>query len=268
MKRLLTEIRIAGYIMKKNLANALGLRTAFFMQVFGMFINDFAFVIIWTFFFKAFGSINGWNAIDSVGLMAMVAFAFGIAFSFGNGARTLAQKVHEGALDGFLTRPRDLYATIITSNINISAIGDIVFGLVAGTIYAIAVHLSFGQILLMIGLIIPGALIFLNFSFIGSMIGFLLPDAQEISKHFFELIASPSHYPAGLYQGSLRFIFLFIVPALAVGGLPIEAVKNMNYLLFGFIWLQAILWTLLTYFLLHKLIKRYESGNLLGGVSS
>jgi uncharacterized membrane protein YciS (DUF1049 family) len=51
---------------------------------------------------------------------------------------------------------------------------------------------------------------------------------------------------------------------MAIAGLPVEAVKNLDILKILFVWGLAVIWTVIALFILKQGIKRYESGNLTG----
>ena len=258
------EMRIAYYLIKSNVLNEMELRSAFIIQTIGMFLNDFAFVIVWIFFFRTFGSINRWSVNETIALQGFVAFVFGLCFAFGSGVRYLPKRINNGSFDNFLTSPRTIYMRILASNSDTSAFGDILHGVVMLSVYVYLAHLSLLQVATLVTLIIPAVLILINFSLVSSLVGFLLPDAEAIARSIFELLLAPGMYPTTLYQGTIRFLFLFGIPALAIGGLPVEIVRDMSLPWYLIIWLLAILWTLIAVFLLNTLVKRYESGNLIG----
>jgi ABC-2 type transport system permease protein len=138
------------------------------------------------------------------------------------------------------------------------------FGLILLVVYFIIANLSIAQAILLLMLLIPSTLILTNFALITSCIGFFIPDADELSKNAFEIMFGPSLYPSGVYQGAMRIFFLFILPTMAIAGLPVEAVKDLNLNQIFYVWALAIIWTLIALFVLKQGIKKYESGNLTG----
>ncbi len=248
----------------RNISSAAELRVSFLMQVVGMMINNVTFVVIWLLFFGAFGSINGWTGKEVLALQGFLAIAYGFAFSFFAGATELPNIINNGSFDSALLTPRNLYLRILTLTTRTSAVGDILFGIVLSTIYAFITHESALQILIMALLLLPSIVIITNFSLITSCIGFFIPDSSEIATYSFDLMFGPSLYPSGVYQGVVRFIFLFILPTIAIAGLPVEAVKNVDVLKISIIWILAVFWTLAALWVLRKGVKRYESSNLTG----
>ena len=258
------EIQVAFYIIKTNFQNETELREAFLLQVFGMFLNDFAFVLIWVFFFKAFGSINGWSTNETIGLQGFVALVFGICFTFGGGMHNLPRKINNGSFDNLLLSPCSLYMRIATGAMDTSAIGDMLFGIALLVLYTILAQLSPLQISIMLSLVIPAVLIFINLSLLSSLVAFIVPDSERLARSIFDTFFSPSMYPSALFQGLMRFLFFFGIPALAIGGIPVEVVRDVNPTWYGLVWAVAIFWTLLANWGLRLAVRRYESGNLIG----
>ncbi len=69
----MNEIKFALYSIKKNIQSSAELRTSFLMNVFGMAINNTAFIILWGFFVNTVGKIGGWTVADIIGLQGFVA---------------------------------------------------------------------------------------------------------------------------------------------------------------------------------------------------
>src|SRR3990167_859684 len=133
---MIKELSFALYAIKKNIQSSAELRTSFLMNIVGMTINNTAFIILWGFFVKSVGVIGGWTVADIIGLQGFVAICFGIVFSAGAGIRKLADYTASGAFDRFMLSPKNLLVRIATSSFGVSALGDIVFGIVCLGIYA------------------------------------------------------------------------------------------------------------------------------------
>jgi ABC-2 type transport system permease protein len=158
---MLKELRFAFYAIKKNIQSSAELRTSFLMNVIGMAINNTSFVILWIFFVQSVGIIGGWTAADIIGLQGFAALAYGIVFSIAIGIRKLPDYVASGAFDRFMLSPKNLLVRVATSAFSAAAVGDIVFGVVCLTIYAVLIQASLFQILMMALLVVLASTIFL-----------------------------------------------------------------------------------------------------------
>lgn len=259
-----SEALMSVEYIKHNITAAAELRISFIMQVIGMMLNDISFLIVWLVFIKAFGNVNSWGSAEVIALQGFVAIIYGFTFAFFAGVSELPNVINTGAFDGILLTPRNLYFRILTLVTTTSAIGDILYGIILFIVYIILGHLSLTQILLFSSLLIPATLITTNFALVTACIGFFIPDSQEVARYTFEIMFGPSLYPAGVFQGWMRFIFLYVIPTLAIAGLPIEAVKSLDIYKVVIIWILAIAWSFITFLVLYIGVRKYESGNLTG----
>lgn len=258
------ELRALRVTFQKNLAGAMELRTGFILQIVGMMVNNIAFLAGWLFFFQLFGSINHWSGPETFGLQGLVALVYGLGFTFASGTVSLTDYVHQGVFDQFLLSPRNLYLRILSSKLRVSAIGDCLFGLVLIMIYIIQAKLGLGQILMLLLFLPPATLLFCNISLLTSLVAFMIPDSGVLSRNLFEAFFAPSMYPGALYQGWVRGVFLYLIPSLLIGSLPVEAVRDHRVTLLVLTWILSALWMLLTMLVLKNALRRYESGNLTG----
>jgi ABC-2 type transport system permease protein len=260
---MLKEIKFAFYAIKKNIQSSAELRTSFLMNVFGMMINNTAFIILWVYFIKSVGIVGGWTPADIVGLQGFLALSYGIIFSFGNGIRKLPEYVSSGGFDRFMLSPKNLLVRIATASFNASAIGDMAFGVICLVIYAFLIHVTFYQIMIILLLFILSTTIFLAFSIIIFSSSFFFTDSSVVSSGLFELFLTPSLFHGGAFQGAMRFVFTFILPSLLVGTLPVEAVKDMSLFKLFIIGIFAIVWMVISIKIFNKAVKKYESSNFM-----
>lgn len=263
-QRIKTELRFARYMTGTNLQGAMELRASFFLQVFGMMLNNTAHLMLWIYFFHVFGTINGWTSVEVIGLQGILALVFGIGMSFANGISHLPEYVDRGVFDQFLLSPRNLYIRIMINRMGVSSLGDILFGTLLIIVYLVMASATPVQLLILLSLLPPVVCLFINYLFVINLIGFLIPDASSLVKNLFMLQLAPSMYPYALFQGFFRIFFIFIVPGLTTAGLPIDVVRSFHLKDYAIVWIVSIAWTALALFLLKKAVRRYESGNLTG----
>ena len=257
------ELRFAIYAIKKNIQNSAELRTSFLMNIIGMSLNNTAFIILWVFFVKSVGIINGWTIADIIGLQGFSALCFGIVFSVGGGIRKLADYTASGAFDRFMLAPKNLLIRIATSSFGVSALGDIVFGIICLGIYAFLINATIYQILLIAWLIIISSTVFLAVVIAVYSTSFFFVDASSITGSLFELFLTPSLFHGGAFQGGIRFVFTFIIPSLLIGALPVEIVRDLSFYKLLLITTLAIIWFILSIKIFHHAIKKYESSNFM-----
>ena len=226
-KIFMKEMRFALYAIKKNIQNNAGLKTSFFMNIFGMVLNDIAFIIIWVSFVKSVGVINGWTASDIIGLMGFSTFCFGFVLSVGDGLRRMPDHVSSGAFDRFLLSPKNLIPRIATSSFGSSAVGDMLLGIICLIFYGLLIHASLTQVLLIL---------------IIHCTSFLFVDSEQITLGVFNFFLTPTLFNGGAFHGIMKFIFVFIIPSLLVGAIPVEIVRDISLRKLLMISILAIFW--------------------------
>ena len=125
-------------------------------------------------------------------------------------------------------------------------------------------ELTLIQLLLSILLIIIASIIFYSFSLICMSISFYLMDGHNVSQGFYGLFLSNSLYHGGAFTGVLRIIFIFVVPSLLLGAVPVEIIKTLSLSNLLLIILLAIFWFMVSVKFFYKSLKKYESNNLFG----
>ena len=257
------ELYFAIYAIKKNIQSSAELRTSFLMNIIGMAINNTAFIVIWVYFVKSVGVVGGWTAIDIVGLQGFIGMCYGIVFFLGTGIRNLASYTASGAFDRFMLSPKNLIIRVATSAINVSALGDIVYGVVCLLVYTIIIHASFYQIFLIIFLIIVTTVTLLSVVIAIYSLSFFFTDANSVTGSLLDLFVSPALFHGGAFQGATRLIFTFIVPSLLLGALPVEIVRDVSLNKLLLVSVLAILWFIGANKFFYYAVKRYESSNFM-----
>ena len=258
------DIKLALLNIKKNFQNAKELKSSFITSIIGMCINNIAFIVLWYYFGAIVGTINGWEPIDVFGLYGFSAASFGLVCAFLYGIFNIPSYISTGNFDKYLLTPKNTLLKVATSAISTSAIGDLLFGVICFTIFAIASKLSFLQIIISIILLLFATIIFFAFSLICMSISFYLMDGENVSYGIYYMFVSGSLYHGGAFTGILRAIFIFIIPSLLLGALPVELVKSMSLGSISLLGILTIFWLIISIIFFYKSLKKYESNNFFG----
>ncbi len=257
------ELRFAFYAIKKNIASSAELRTSFLMNVIGMTINNTAFILLWIFFVHSVGIINGWTAADIVGLQGFAALAYGAVLSVAMGIRKLPEYVSSGVFDRFLLSPKNVLIRLATSAFSPSAVGDVIFGIVCLGIYATLLHATYGQMVLGLFLAMISILVFLSCAVIAFSVSFYFMDAQNVAHGIFEIFFTPALFHGGAFQGIMRFVYTFLIPALLIGTLPVEIVRDTSLSQFSLVAGLSVGWFILAVWIFNRAVRKYESANFM-----
>ncbi len=264
MKTLLNEISFYCMQLKQNFRNQRALHMSFFLQIIGMFINNLSFFVIWIMFSRSIGPINGWGPMQTFGMLSVSILVYGIVHTFFGSTGNMHVFVPTGQFDALLTKPKSLYIRMINAEFSVSAIGDLIQGILGVIIFLCFVQPSLQQIFIILMLIPPAVIIHIAFALTCDCVAFWLPNTDSLTKALYDLIMLPSTQPISLLQGVIRFFYLFVIPALLIAGTPIEAFTTSNWKLFCLSYTIAVTWFLISYFVLKYSLRRYESGNSIG----
>lgn len=253
-------ISLTWEMTKSSILSAMEYRVSFLVQVFGMLVNDIALVAIWLIFFQKFPSINGWQFQDTAMLFALTTVNFAIVMIFARGAFELSKTIARGELDYYLSFPKNVLWHASVSKTDISAIGDLLFGLI---IFFFSGDISFEKIGLFAVIGVLTALIFLNFIIITQSITFYVGNFEEAAEQMFHALLGFTLYPQTAFYGALKIIMLTIIPAFFIATLPVQLIQKFNLEFFLILLGFWILTTIIATIIFRRGLRRYESGNLI-----
>ena len=159
--------------------------------------------------------------------------------------------------------PKNILARVCTSSFGVSGLGDIVFGIVCLIIYGFLIHVNLLQILLIIVLVVLSTMLFFAVAVACYSASFYFDDAAFVVSGLFDLFFTPSLFHGGAFQGAMRAFFMFVIPALLVGTIPVEIVKDISMGKLAIVTIFTALWLVLSIKIFNRAIRHYESSNLM-----
>jgi len=264
MKEIVKEIKFALESIKQNIKSSAELRASFLTSLFGMMINNSAFLVIWMSFGNLAGNMGGWQTIDYLLSYGMVALSFGVCYGFFAGIRYLPEIVRFGDLDKFLLSPKNVLLRISVSKFEASAIGDLAFGMICVSAWVfITGNSSIFTLLNILFFTLSASLIFFFYGVAANSLAFYFADSRIIIQGVWEMLLTPAIFYGGAFQGIIKNVFIFIVPAMLLGNLPLEIIKhptlNMYLLTVGI----TFFWIVFSIYIFYKSIRKYESSNFI-----
>lgn len=240
------------------------LRTAFMVQIVGMMLNNIGLMAAWLFLFERFGTLNGWDAADFIGVQGINMVIFGITILFSAGLPELPRYIDQGAFDTFLTKPSSVLLQIMSSRIEIATMGDVLLGLGLIGWYILVAGVSWLAVGMFLLACVIGIILMWCFTLLPFLLAFYLFDSEKTARNIAFFYLDVGIYPTGVLSGALRTIFLTVFPGMFIGVVPLEVLRDMNwqYLLLGL--LVAGIWLAISLWLFRRSLKRYESANLVG----
>ncbi len=252
------ELRFLLAVWKANLLSAMEFRASFISQVVGMMLNDAAYFVFWLIFFERFKFVHGWGLQDMLLIYGLVAVSYGVGlYLFGN-ALLLGDVITKGQLDYYLSLPRPVLLHVLASRSQMSAAGDILFGLLTFFFAGQVTLDAFARYLLGV---LGSTVIFISFLVIVQSLAFWLGSVQLLGTFATNAIITFAIYPSRLFDVSARLLLFTLVPAMLVGAVPAELVRGFTWERAGLLVLGAGVFFALAGVVFYRGLRRYESGS-------
>ena len=249
-----TKLSIKFALMREMLNKA-----SFIANIFFMVLNNSAMVVQWVVLFALKPEFGGYTLKQVLLLWAMAAGAFGFSRFFFKKAFSLSEVINSGKLDAFLVQPKSVLLAAITSDVEVSAIGDMLFSLIFFCIYGF----SFTGLILFVLFCILGGFILTAISVILNSLSFWIGNADMLADVGNSLMINFATYPDGIFKGIVKWILYTIIPLGVVVYLPIKTIVSFNPL-YLFIIITATIVIVATAILLFNIgLKKYSSTNLM-----
>lgn len=245
---------------KMNLAGAMEFRMSFWLQVVTMMVNNAVWIFFWGVYFNRFPLVNGWQMQDVMMMWAVSAAGFGFsAVLFGN-AYSLANIVATGQLDTYLAQPKPVLLHVLVSRMSVSAIGDILFGLI---LFALFGDLSWLGIVKFAVALCLSTMIFTYFTVLTQSLAFYIGNAEGLGHQFFITFLTFATYPTDIFRGIGRMVLFTVIPAGFISYLPLGLLREMQTpFLLATVAAVTVLAVCATWSFSRGL-KRYGSGNMM-----
>jgi ABC-2 type transport system permease protein len=254
---------ILDYV-RANFLIALEYRATFIGQVFGMLLNDIMWIAFWVIYFTRFPVLEstegGWRIEDVLAMWAVVGVAFGLSMGFFGNALRMAQMISQGDLDYYLSLPKNVLLHVLVSRMDLTALGDILFGT---GLFVFFLKPSPDRVLTFLLVSVCGGVVFLAAAILWQSLAFWLGNAEGLATQMWNALILLSTYPAPLFRGAVKLVIFTAVPAAFMSHIPVQLLR-----VFDPAWLAAELAfaggaLALAVFVFYRGLRRYESGNLM-----
>ena len=254
-----SQFRVSALSIKYALMKEMLNKVSFFSNIIFMILNNASFIIQWIVIYSIKDNVGGYQLKDVILLWGMAAATFGVSRFFFKNAFNLSDIITNGKLDAFLVQPKDVLLSAITTDVEVSAIGDMLYGYIMLAIYGISIK----NVLIFTLLAICGGLIVVSISVIFSSFSFWFRKADMISDTANSLMVNFATYPSGIFKGFAKIALYTIVPVGVSVYMPVDVIRNFNIYSFFIVIVTCITLVALSYVVFNKGLKRYSSSNLM-----
>ena len=256
------NLKLIFSYFKLNFKKEYKYKASFYMQMLMMVLNDLFFIIQWYIIFNIVDNIGGYGFKETMLLFAIAAGAFGFAHTFFYGAWSIKDAVYEGKLDVFLTQPKNVLINTCCSTTDVSGLGDMIYSFIVLAIIGAPWH----WYLLMIPAIIFAGLLYTAVYVVFVSLCFYIKRGDAVAKSVESTLNKAANYPPAIYNVGIKALFFTLIPTFFYTFVPVQyffLTPNVWWII-GLIAFVS-LWVALAFFCFNKGLKKYNSGNLMGG---
>jgi len=211
--------------------------------------------------FQNIPDIAGWQAGEIYLILGFLIITEGLHNLLFDGIWYIPSLVFRGELDVMLSRPVSPLYQILTHELGLQGIGNVIMGIIS-----VGIGLSsMGwfdpfSIILCVFFVISGLIIRMSYNLITLSHAFWIHGGLMNVGFVVHSIGEFARYPLTIYPGFMRFILFFIIPAGFIGYIPARILRGDDVLLYGMaLVVVTVLYFLLARAIFYRGIKRYES---------
>lgn len=253
------QFRVTLKTIKYGLMREMLNKTSFIMNVLFMILNNASFIIQWIILYSLKEDVGGYSFNQVLLLWAIAASTYGFSHFIFKKAYTLSDTITNGKLDSFLVQPKNVLISAITTDIEVSALGDILYGFIVLFISGITIT----KFLLFTLFTITGAIIITDVAIILGSLSFWFGRSDMIADTGNNLMTSFATYPDGIFKGLAKILLLTIIPIGLTAYFPVWIMTKFDIKLTLIIIALTIAITALTFVIFYRGLRRYSSSNLM-----
>ena len=247
---------------KLNMKKEWKYKPSFFMQIAMMILNDLFFIIQWVIIFQLVDNIGGYTFKETMLLWGIAAGGFGISHALFGGAWNIKEIVYEGKLDVYLTQPKSVLLNVSCSSTDVSAVGDIVYAFVVLAI----INAPWYWYLIMIPAMILAGLLYVSVYVTFVSMCFYIKRGESVAKSVEGTMNKAANYPPAIYNTIVKGLFFTLIPTFFYTFIPAQyffLTPNIWWIL-GTV-AVTVIWVILAFVTFNLGLRKYNSGNLMGG---
>lgn len=253
------QLKINYLSIKYGLMREMLNKVSFLSNIIFMIINNACFIIQWVLLYSLKESIGGYTFKQMILLWGIAASTYGVSRFFFKKAFTLSETINTGKLDAFLVQPKNVLLSAITSDIEVSAIGDLIYGYVILIIYGITIE----NFILFTIFTILGGLIIACVSVIANSLTFCFNMSDLLADTINNMMITFGTYPKDIFNGIVKILLYTIIPVGIANYIPIDLIINFNIYGFLLVFVVTVFMIVLSFYIFNRGLKRYSSSNLM-----
>lgn len=253
------QIKISLLSIKYSIMREMLNKASFITNIIFMILNNACFIVQWIVLFSIKKDIGGYSLDKVILLWGLASSTFGFSRFFFKKAFSLSETINNGKLDSYLVQPKNVLLSVITTDVEPSALGDMIYGYIMLFVYGITLN----NFLLFTLFTISGGLVLTSISIMVNSLSFWFNKSELLAEKVDSFMTTFATYPGGIFKGITKVILYTIIPVGLVNYIPIEVITNFDL---GLVLLSvgvSILFVTLAFIVFYRGLKRYTSSNLM-----
>lgn len=260
---MLTEVknqfRVSFLSIKYSIMRELLNRMTFISNVVFMMLNNGSMIIQWLVLFSLKENMGGYSFKEVLLLWGMAAGVYGFSRFFFYKSFNLSSLIYSGKLDSYIVQPKNILISIITSDISVSALGDLLYGYLMLIFYGLSIKVF----ILFTYFVITGGIIIAAISVILNSLSFWFGNSETISETGNSLMVNFATYPDGIFKGITKMLLFTLIPVGISNYIPVHVIVNFDLNLFLINTCVCIFLIYFAFIIFYRGLKRYSSSNLM-----
>ena len=208
------------YALQREMLN----KVTFISNIIFMVLNNSCFIIQWLLLYSIRSEVGGYTFKKILIMWALAAGTYGIAHLFFKDVFDLSETINTGKLDAYLIQPKNVLISCITSSVEVSALGDLLYSYIMLLFFGI----SLKNFLFLTFFNITGGLIIVSIAIIVGSLSFWFGRVETLANTLNSQTTNLATYPEGIYKGLVKIIFYTIVPIGFINFIPINIISSFN----------------------------------------
>ena len=253
------QMRVCFLSIKYNMMREMVNKVTFLTNVGFMVLNNASFLVQWLILFRLRGDVGGYTFREIMLLWGLVAAAFGLSHILFARVFSLSDLIIGGKLDAYLVQPKSVLLGVMTSSTDISAIGDLLYGVILLMVCGLGVRGFLFSLLF----VVTGAVTLTAFALLLGSLAFWFVRVEMLSGQMVMGLVSFATYPDGIFRGISRFLLYFILPVGMVVYHPVHILVRFDGGMLLTVIGYACLLSLIAAAVFYRGLRRYTSSSLM-----
>lgn len=253
------QIKVTLLSIKYGLMRQMLNKTTFITNILFMLLNNASFILQWVILYSLKDNIGGYTFKQVLLLWGFAAGTYGVSHFFFKRVFSLSDIINTGKLDASIIQPKNVLLSVITSDVEASALGDLIYAY----IMLFICDISISSFLLFTLFIICGGIIMTSIAIIYGSLAFWFNNTEMLADTGNSLMLNFATYPEGIFKGVVKTLFYTLIPIGFANYIPVQILTEFNVL--GLLAVLGVTTLILcmAISIFYKGLKNYSSSNLM-----